>query len=122
METRHTLVIGASENPERYAHKAIRMLRSFGHPVTAVGLRAGQVGDVPILTGQPAIKDIHTITLYVGPDRQAPLLPWLLELSPKRVIFIPGTENPVLEKQLQAHGIATEEACTLVLLQVDAYA
>jgi hypothetical protein len=44
-----------------------------------------------------------------------------LGLKPKRILFNPGTENPILEKLAQQHDIETEQACTLVLLSLGAY-
>ena len=41
-----TLVIGASENPERYSNKAIKALVSHQHEVVAIGLRTGEVAGV----------------------------------------------------------------------------
>jgi hypothetical protein len=59
--------------------------------------------------------------MYVGPDRQAEIIPKLLELKPQRIIFNPGTENPIfIEKAIQ-QGIKTELACTLVLLSTGQY-
>ena len=116
-----TLVIGASENPERYSNRAILMLRSRGVPVHAIGLRAGIVSDVPVQTGQPDFSDIDTVTLYLGPARQADVEDYIIGLSPRRVIFNPGTENPAFEKRLVAAGIGVEEACTLVLLSTESY-
>ena len=111
-----TLVIGASERTERYSNLAIRMLRDYSHEVEAVGLRKGLVWDVPIQTGQPDLKGVDTVTLYVGPSRQADLMDYVVSLKPRRVIFNPGTENPDFVKKLDAAGIQSEEACTLVLL------
>lgn len=118
--TPYTLVVGASTNPERYAYKAIRALRRHNIPVKAFGLREGQVDDVAIHTSLPADQP-DTITLYVGPDRQAPLIPQLIALKPRRILFNPGTENPVFIQQAQSAGIETELACTLVLLASNQY-
>ena len=41
-----TLVIGASDHPNRYAYKAIRELRKYGHPVYALALHHGTVAEV----------------------------------------------------------------------------
>lgn len=119
--SKQTLVIGVSENPERYAYLAVKRLLSYGHPVKAVGLKEGKIEDVTIEKGQPVFSDIDTVTLYVGPRNQASLYDYLLRLKPKRVIFNPGTENPELETLLEKNGIHTEEACTLVMLSIGAY-
>lgn len=112
----HTLVVGASTNPERYSHRATLSLLRNGHPVTLYGSRKGQVNGMAILTEWPVGGDFHTVTMYVGPQNQVGLIDGILSLKPKRVIFNPGTENPEFYSRLQASGIEHEEACTLVLL------
>jgi len=92
------------------------MLRDFKHPVVAIGLRGGVVGDVSIETGFPELPDINTITLYVGPQNQPQYYDYLIGLKPKRIIFNPGTQNPEFEDLLRNNGIATIEHCTLVML------
>ncbi len=114
--SKKTLVLGSSLKPTRYSNMAIRLLRQKGHPVLAIGLREGQVEDVPIFTHRPVINDIHTITLYINPVAQEAFYDYLLSLNPKRIIFNPGTENHTLKQLAQAQGIETVENCTLVLL------
>ena len=116
-----TLVLGASENEERYANKAVRMLVEHHHEVVAVGRGAGTIGTIPIVTGQPAVPDIDTVTLYIGPRFQADISDYVLSLKPRRVIFNPGTENPGFQQLLESKGIAVVEACTLVLLSTGQY-
>lgn len=111
-----TLVLGASENTERYSYMAVQRLRAGGHPVIAVGRSAGNIGDVPIVTSMPTDKQIDTITLYLQPAHQKHFYNDMLALNPKRIIFNPGTENPELSQLAAAQGIATLEGCTLVML------
>jgi len=56
--TSKTLVIGASENPARYSHKAVKMLRLCDHEVVAYGLRTGKILDTPIQTYWPEKNSI----------------------------------------------------------------
>lgn len=121
MEKRKTLVIGASENPQRYSYKAINSLVRHGHPVVAIGLREGEVAGVPIHKGMPVFDAIHTVTLYVNPTNQIPYQAYILDLKPERVIFNPGTENPEFMQQLAQAGIEVDPACTLVLLASNQY-
>lgn len=116
-----TLVVGASEKPERYSNKAIKMLRTYGHEVVAIGLRSGTVDDVNFDNKQLPFKDIDTITLYIGPEKQAEYQDYLLALEPKRIIFNPGTENYDFYRQAKKHHIEPIEACTLVLLSTGQY-
>ena len=118
METRKTktLVLGASTNPDRYSHMAVRMLRQKGFEVVAVGPKTGRIGDIDI---QPDITDedsVDTVTLYLNPSNQEAYYEKILKLKPRRVIFNPGTENPALERLAIQNGIQAQRACTLVLL------
>lgn len=110
------LVYGASTNPSRYAYIATELLLQHGHDVSLVGIKKGEVLGLPIQQDHPMLEEIDTVTLYVGPANQEGLFNYLSSLSPRRVIFNPGTENPELERALEKSGIQTEEACTLVLL------
>lgn len=116
-----TLVLGATPNPNRYAYLAVRALRRHGHEVVPVGIRSGEVDGLPILLNQPLVEGVHTVSLYVGPQRQPPYYDYLLSLQPKRIVFNPGTENPELAALAQAHGIEPVEGCTLVMLSVGTY-
>lgn len=119
-ENKPTLVIGASENPERYSYLAINMLRDYKQPVVAVGHKTGQVADVAIVKEMPS-AGIHTVTLYVSAKNQTDFIEPIIALKPERVIFNPGTENPDFQAKLQAHGIEPIEACTLVMLRTGQY-
>lgn len=117
-----TAVIGASPNPDRYAFVATNMLKQYGHEVVPLGNKAGDINGISIVTDWPkTITNLDTVTLYVGPKNQAELLPYIIGLKPKRVIFNPGTENPDAYHQLDEAGIEVEEACTLVLLSTDQF-
>jgi len=121
MKTKKTLVIGASEKPERYANKAVRMLQEHEVPVVAFGNRSGKINDTPITTEFPKEEEFHSVTLYLSAKNQTSYYEPIINLKPKRVIFNPGTENPEFEKQLNENGIATEVACTLVLLSTNSF-
>jgi predicted CoA-binding protein len=119
--SKKTLVIGASDNPSRYSYLAVRQLAGHGHPVIALGKRAGQVGGIPIVTQRPEDKDIDTVTLYLNPANQEAYYDYILSLHPARLLFNPGTENDVLAEMARAKGIQPVEACTLVLLSTNQY-
>ena len=115
-----TLVIGASTKSLRYSNRAIRMLRDHGHPVLALGLRKGQVGDVEI-ENDPEVfagASIHTVTMYMNAQRQREYHDYIISLRPQRIVFNPGAENPALEALAIGEGIEVLEACTLVMLSL----
>jgi len=116
-----TLVIGASENPMRYANMAVKVLLRKDQEVVAIGNKTGGIYGIEILRGFPVLNDIHTVTLYLNPFNQQKYYDYILSLKPERVIFNPGTENPEFYRILQDNGIEYEEACTLVLLNTGNY-
>jgi len=116
-----TVVIGASANPERYAYKAVLALQKNNHDVVPVGLKEGEINGIKIITGKPAITDVDTVTLYVGPQNQAAWMDYIFSLNPKRIVFNPGTENLEFQKLAASKGIETPEACTLVMLSIGNY-
>lgn len=116
-----TVVIGATDRPDRYAFLAAKKLLAHGHPIELVGQKDGEVGGVKIHTDQPQIPEVDTVTMYVGTRNQGSLYDYILSLKPKRVIFNPGTENPEFEKRLVAAGIEAVEGCTLVMLSSREY-
>lgn len=121
MEQKHTLVVGGSIKPERFANKAIRKLLDFGHTVSSIGLREGWVEGVKIQTGRPFLENVHTISLYINPKHQAAYYDYLTDLKPKRVVFNPGTENREFERLLANQGIDVTIHCTLVMLSEGSY-
>jgi uncharacterized protein len=121
MTQKKTLVLGASPNPSRFSHKAVRSLQRHNIPVVPVGIKKGDIGGAEIIRDKPELNDIHTITMYVGPARQEEYYSWLLSLHPKRIIFNPGTENPEFMNMAEKEGIEVLEDCTLIMLSADKY-
>lgn len=115
--SQRVLIVGASDKPDRYAHKALVALRHHGHGVVLVHPRLKEIDGLPVYADISDVTEpVDTVTMYVGPAISAGLAAKLIALKPQRVIFNPGSENPELESQLSAAGIHPQEACTLVLL------
>lgn len=121
MQQKKTLVLGASNNPQRYSFLAVQKLMANQQPVVALGNKAGNIGNTIIETEQKPFADIDTVTLYLNPSRQKDYYQYILSLHPKRIIFNPGTENDELYDMATAAGIQVQEACTLVLLGTGQY-
>ena len=118
-----TVIIGASNNPSRYAYRAAHLLKKHGHEIVPVSNKRGDVAGETILNikDRPAIDDVDTVTMYVGPINQPVYHDYILDLKPKRIIFNPGTENIEFERKARAQGIQTYQHCTLVLLHTGQY-
>ncbi len=120
-QSKKTVVLGATTNPTRYAHIATTRLQKHDIETIPVGIRIGNINGAEILQGMPALEKVHTITLYLNPTRQEPYYDYILGLQPKRIIFNPGTENPVLAKKAKEQGVEIVVGCTLVMLSVGNY-
>lgn len=116
-----TLVLGASENPERYSNMAIKKLKQHGHEVVAIGAKDGEADGVKIHKDHPDFKDLNTVTMYLSEKNQHQYYDYILKQKPERIIFNPGAENPELFELAQKNGITPQNACTLVLLSTNQY-
>lgn len=117
-----TVVLGATDNPTRYAYKAVHRLKEHGHEVVPVGIKNSTVGGLQIITDKTQnVTDVDTVALYVGPQNQPVWYDYILSLRPKRIIFNPGTENRELEQLAEDNGIEALHHCTLVMLASSTY-
>ena len=121
--SKKTVIIGASSNPARYSFLAAETLKDHGHEFVPLALKRGSVLGLDIIDirSKPVLRDVDTVTLYVGPQRQPEWYEYILSMKPKRLIFNPGAENPEFEKLAEAAGVSAIEACTLVMLRTGQY-
>ncbi|KAA3649928.1 MAG: CoA-binding protein [Bacteroidetes bacterium] len=121
MNSKRTLILGATTNSSRYAYMAANKLVDHGHEIVLIGIKKGEVAGVPIQNKLEKQNNIDTITMYLGPKNQVEYYDFILVTKPKRVIFNPGTWNPELIEKLEAKNIEAIDACTLVMLAANTY-
>lgn len=117
MINKNVALVGASDDPEKYAYKALRKLKENGYRVFPIN------PSLKTLEGQTvyaSISDIpeavDTVTLYVSAPVSTKISGEILAKKPERIIFNPGAENDQLEALAASRGIKTLKACTLVML------
>lgn len=121
-----TLVIGASENPERYSNKAALSLKKHGHSIYLIGNKQGEINGEKIKTDftislLSKIENLDTVTLYVNKIIQNQYKNYIYSLKPNRIIFNPGAENSEFFIEATQKGIECVEGCTLVMLSIGNY-
>jgi hypothetical protein len=116
-----TLVFGASLKPSKYSNYVIKRLVNSGIEVVAFGLHKGEIEGVEISNELIKYTNIHTVSLYLNPQKQKAYYDYIVSLNPKRILFNPGTENPEFYAILKKNNINFEAACNLVLLSTNQY-
>ena len=110
-------IIGASENKNRYAYRAMLALREHGHDVRLVNPFKENIDGNKCFKAVSDIRDkIDTVTLYVNPERFRDHINEVIRAKPQRVIMNPGTEDAEMQAVLEGAGIKVVRACTLVML------
>lgn len=118
MKKERVVILGASDQPRRYAFQAFRLLREHGHEVVPVHPGLAEIEGVPVAASLREVTGpIDTLTLYVRPEIAEAALSDLLAAAPGRVVFNPGTESGRIKEALAGAGIAAVEDCTLVMLR-----
>lgn len=116
-QAQRVVVLGASDDPERYSNMAVNRLLENGHDVVPVHPTLERIGDLTVVSSLDEVEPpVDTLTVYVSPSVSSSLRDAIVGMAPGRVIFNPGAENPELESALADEGIPTLRACTLVLL------
>ena len=117
-DARTTVVLGASPKPDRYAFRAMQMLREHGYRAVPVNPAFAEVlgekcyGSIVDVPGK-----IDTVTMYLGKARSDPLIDDIVNSRPRRIIMNPGAENGDLAVKAREHNIEVVEGCTLVMLR-----
>ena len=117
-----TVILGASDNPERFSNKAQRKLVAHGHQVIPVTPKGGVIENVQSYIDLAEITGpINTVTIYINPGRLDDEIDKIIALKPHRVIFNPGSESPKAAEKLAAEGIEVVKDCTLIMLNSNQY-
>lgn len=118
-----TLIAGATPDATRYAYTAAVFLERSQIPFIPISIKKGNVlgKDILPLGDKPAIKGIHTITLYLNARNQQEWEDYFLSLEPQRIIFNPGAENPSFRERAQKLGVECVNGCTLVMVSSGQY-
>ena len=118
-----TLLLGASLNPYSYAFMAAKRLYEKGYEFIPMSNKPGTIFGQEILdiNTKPTLHNIHTIAVYLNPEKQREWYDYLLSIQPQRVIFNPGAENPDFSQMAKVQGIEVENSCILTLLSIGNY-
>lgn len=116
------LIVGASNKPERYSYKALKMLTQYGYKSVLLNPGLEEIEGQKVYKSIAEIDEkVDAVTIYLAKERSVGMADELIKLKPKTVIFNPGSECAELTEKLQKSGIKCVEACTLVLLKTNQF-
>lgn len=110
-------VIGASEDPAKYAYLAVERFAARGYKVWPVHPSGRPVAGHACVTGLgqlPGRPDV--VTMYVNARIGAGLAADIAKTKPRLVILNPGADGEPVASALRSRGLHVIEACSLVLL------
>lgn len=110
-------VVGASEDPAKYAYLAVQRFATRGYTVWPVHPSGQSVAGHRCFTGLgqlPGKPDV--ISMYVNPRIGSGLAEVIAAAKPRLVILNPGADGEPVASALRGRGLQVIEACTLVLL------
>lgn len=112
------IVLGVSPKSDRYAYKAMQLLKERGHRAVPVNPAFDEVlGELCYPNVSAVPPPIDTVTLYLREARSNPLIDEIIAAKPRRIIMNPGAENDALALKARARGIDVIYGCTLVMLR-----
>tara|TARA_Y100001936_G_C15642330_1_gene442113 strand:+ start:89 stop:469 length:381 start_codon:yes stop_codon:yes gene_type:complete len=118
----HVAVLGASPKENRYSNKAIKLLIENGFYVTPIHPNFDEIENLKVIKKLTEIaRPIDTLTLYINAKKIESELDKIVSIKPNRVIFNPGAESKLLQKELDKNKIEWIEGCTLVMLKTKSF-
>jgi uncharacterized protein len=122
MNKQRVCILGASDKPDRFAYKAMKLLEQHGHELVLVNPGVPEIEGQTVVPTLPEVEGaVDTLTVYLKAETTTRLIHEIIELKPGRVIFNPSTKNSRLMLALEDADIPWIEACTLVLLKTEQF-
>ncbi|MDQ3622496.1 MAG: CoA-binding protein [Verrucomicrobiota bacterium] len=122
MSARNVVVLGATPKTDRFAYRAMKMLREYGERPIPVNPAFKEIlGETCYASISEVPEPIDTVTVYIGAARSEALIAEIVSARPRRIIFNPGAENERLAREAEATQIQVVHDCTLVMLQAGAF-
>lgn len=114
----HAIVLGASTDPAKFGHKAVRAFLQAGWNVTPVNPAAEPIVGLPAVArlGQIEPGSAAVLSVYVPPKVTLALADEIAAVAPAEVWLNPGADAPEVVEALQQRGLRTRELCSIVEL------
>lgn len=113
---RTIVVLGASDNPERYSHKAVKILQEKGFRVIPVHPKLKSIEGLSVVASLDDVSGpVDILSVYVKPEIFLSMSTSVEDMKPKRVILNPGTESPAVFMALERLCVPYHLGCTITM-------
>lgn len=110
-------ILGASNDPAKYGHRAVQAFASHGWRVFPVNPRGGEIAGWPVFS---ALRDVperpDVVSVYVPPAVAVTLVPDIAARGCGELWLNPGADTPEVIAAAEAAGLAVKAQCSLVAL------
>ncbi len=114
---RAVAVVGASTDPAKYGHKAVRAYRDEGWAVYPVHPQADAIAGVKAWPSLAAIPvTIDRVSLYLPPAKGLAVLADIAAVGPAEFYVNPGAESPELIRRAEELGLRPIQACSILAI------
>jgi len=108
-------VIGASRDPKKYSHKAIKAFQMNGYDVFPVNPNAKTIaGCKCYATFADIPEQVDEVTVYLPPDKTLAFLDELAVYELEHLYLNPGSADYEVKKKAEGMGLPIIQACSIV--------
>lgn len=112
---RTVAILGASTEPEKFSHKAVRAYKAQGWDVYPVHPTADVIGGLPVFGSLAEVPvKLDRVTLYLPPERGLTVLEAIAAAAPAEFYVNPGAESAELLARARELGLEPIQACSIV--------
>ena len=114
--SRSVAVVGASGDPSKYSHLAIRHLLERGYAVYPVNPKGGRILGQAVFpsVAEIPVARLDRVSMYVPPEVGLKLVDEIADKGCDELWLNPGSESPELVARAEALGLQVIQACTIV--------
>ena len=109
-------IVGASSDPEKFGHKAVKAYLKQGHEVFPVNPKGGEIAGCKVHTSlaEVPVERLDRITVYLPPAVGMRMLEEFAAKPHGDLLLNPGSESDELLQKARELGLDPIVACSIV--------
>ena len=109
-------ILGASSDPQKFGHKAVKAYLQQGYDVYPVNPKGGEIAGCQVYSSLEEIplQRLDRITVYLPPAVGMQMLDAIAAKPHGDLLFNPGSESDELLEQAREKGLDPIVACSIV--------